>query len=93
MRRAPVRTSRAKKKTARRIAPRPILARKVDQGDPRPRKPRADWSVGRAEKWIAQVLRVPPQAVRLMLPRGNRRAQLDATIGDLRREWQLMVKT
>ena len=56
--------------------------------DLRLRKPRADWRVGKAEKWIADVLGLPEEAVQLMLPAGGRRARADKTIGALRRDWQ-----
>lgn len=56
--------------------------------DLRLRRPRSDWRVGRAEKWIAGVLGIPSEAVQLMLPKGDRRARADKTIGALRRDWQ-----
>jgi hypothetical protein len=55
--------------------------------DLRLRKPRSDWRVGRAEAWIADVLDLPTEAVRLMLPGGRRRARSDKTLGALRSDW------
>jgi hypothetical protein len=55
--------------------------------DLRLRKARADWRIGHAERWIADVLDIPPEAVRLMLPRGKRRARSNKTLGALRRAW------
>lgn len=57
--------------------------------DLRLRRPRSDWLVGRAEKWIAELLAVPHESVRLMLPGGGRRARSDKKLGALRRDWQL----
>lgn len=55
--------------------------------DLRLRKPRADWRIGSAERWIADVLDIPPEAVRLMLPGGKRRARSNKTLASLRRDW------
>ena len=55
--------------------------------DLRLRKPRSDWRVGRAEAWIADVLGVPVEAVRLVLPGGKRQARSDKTLGALRKDW------
>ena len=55
--------------------------------DLRLRKPRADWRVGPAERWLAAVLDLPPEAVRLLLPGGKRRARRDKTLGALRADW------
>lgn len=55
--------------------------------DLRLRKPRSDWRVGGAEAWVADVLGVPADAVRLMLPGGKRRARSDKTLGALRQDW------
>jgi hypothetical protein len=55
--------------------------------DLRLRKPRSDWRIGRAEFWVADVLDLPPEAVRLVLPQRGRRARLDKTLGALRRDW------
>ncbi len=55
--------------------------------DLRLRKPRSDFMVGRAESWVAEVLDLPPEAVRLVLPRGGRRARFEKTLGALRRDW------
>jgi hypothetical protein len=59
----------------------------TNYGDLRLRRPRADWRVGRAERWIADVLDVRSEAVRLVLPRGGRLARSDKTLGTFRREW------
>lgn len=55
--------------------------------DLRLRKPRSDWRVGRAEAWVAKVLGVPAEAVRLVLPGGKRQARSDKTLGALRKDW------
>ena len=76
------------KQSARRRDQPPITAYR----DLRLRKPRADWRVGRAEKWFAELLGIPKEAVQLMLPLGKRRARADKTIGALRHDWQLATK-
>lgn len=63
------------------------LPRITNYKDLRLRKPRRDWRIGRAERWIAEVLAISPEVVRLMLPRGNRRARSSKTLGALRRDW------
>jgi hypothetical protein len=55
--------------------------------DLRLRKPLSDWRIGRAEAWIADVLGLPVEAVRLVLPGGKRQARSDKTLGALRRDW------
>lgn len=55
--------------------------------DLRLRKPRSDWRVGGAEAWIANVLGLPVEAVRLVLPGKKRRARSDKTLGALRKDW------
>ena len=55
--------------------------------DLRLRRPRSDWRIGRAEAWLADILDIPPEAVRLLLPGGKRRARGDKTLGALRRDW------
>jgi hypothetical protein len=55
--------------------------------DLRLRKPRSDLMVGNAEAWVADVLHLPAEAVRLVLPHGRRRARFEKSLGALRRDW------
>jgi hypothetical protein len=55
--------------------------------DLRLRSPRSDWRLGRAERWIADLLGIPTDAVRLLLPDG-RDARSDKTLGSLRKDWK-----
>ena len=74
--------------TAKKSTSEPELIPITNYKDLRLRQPRSDWRVGRAERWVAAVLRLAPEAVRLMLPGGKRQARADKTIGALRRDWQ-----
>jgi hypothetical protein len=54
--------------------------------DLRLRTPRADWRIGRGERWIADLFGLPADAVHLVLPDG-RDARSDKTLGSLRKDW------
>ena len=50
------------------------------------RLPNSIWRVGRAAKWWAERLGLPPDAVVMVRP-GGKRARSDKTLKSLRREW------
>jgi hypothetical protein len=73
-----------------------MSAKEQEEGEPPPytnyknlrlRRPRSDFQVGRVEAWVASILDLPAEAVRLTLPGGKRRARSDKTLGALRKDW------